>query len=160
MAGEIRRVTASHPTIASPCCERKAREHTAPRYARAGRSLRCRVAPALGCPAVRLDRGRSSCFQLLSGGGDGVRTLKFPNWNALTNGVPLQWNNFEELTLSALQVRAYARSFVSHHGHRGSDLLFCEHVPLFDTLDEAVVPSVGAELWYLTRYDHLAARIR
>ena len=37
-------------------------------------------------------------FQLISRGGGGVRTLNVPNWDAITDGVTLQWNDFDKLT--------------------------------------------------------------
>jgi hypothetical protein len=37
-------------------------------------------------------------FQLISRGGGGVRTLNVPNWDSTTDGVTLQWNDFEKLT--------------------------------------------------------------
>ncbi len=38
-------------------------------------------------------------FQLISrGGGGAVRTLNVPNWEAVGDGVTLQWNDFETLT--------------------------------------------------------------
>jgi pimeloyl-ACP methyl ester carboxylesterase len=37
-------------------------------------------------------------WQLISRGGGPVRTLKVPNWDSSTDGVTLQWNDFERLT--------------------------------------------------------------
>jgi len=37
-------------------------------------------------------------FQLISRGGGGVRTLNVPNWDSVTDGVTLQWNDFDKLT--------------------------------------------------------------
>ena len=37
-------------------------------------------------------------FQLISRGGGEVRTLNVPNWDAVTDGVTLQWNDFDKLT--------------------------------------------------------------
>jgi pimeloyl-ACP methyl ester carboxylesterase len=37
-------------------------------------------------------------WQLDSRGGGPVRTLKVPNWDSMTDGVTLQWNDFERLT--------------------------------------------------------------
>ncbi len=37
-------------------------------------------------------------FQLISRGGGGVRTLNVPNWDAVTDGVTIQWDDFDKLT--------------------------------------------------------------
>ena len=37
-------------------------------------------------------------FQLISRGGGGVRTLNVPNWEAINDGVTIQWSDFEKLT--------------------------------------------------------------
>ena len=37
-------------------------------------------------------------FQLTSRGGGPVRTLNVPNWDSLTDGVTIQWNDFDKLT--------------------------------------------------------------
>ncbi len=37
-------------------------------------------------------------WRLKSRGGGPVRTLKIPNWDSTTDGVTLQWNDFEQLT--------------------------------------------------------------
>jgi pimeloyl-ACP methyl ester carboxylesterase len=37
-------------------------------------------------------------FQLVSRGGGDVRTLNVPNWDSTTDGVTLQWNDFDKLT--------------------------------------------------------------
>ena len=37
-------------------------------------------------------------FQLISRGGGEARTLNVPNWDSTTDGVTLQWNNFDKLT--------------------------------------------------------------
>ena len=34
-------------------------------------------------------------FQLLSRGTGPVRTLRVPNWDAATDGITIQWNDFE-----------------------------------------------------------------
>lgn len=40
----------------------------------------------------------TATWQLDSRGGGPVRTLKVPNWDSMTDGVTLQWNDFERLT--------------------------------------------------------------
>lgn len=40
----------------------------------------------------------TATWQLDSRGGGPVRTLKVPNWDSTTDGVTLQWNDFERLT--------------------------------------------------------------
>jgi len=40
----------------------------------------------------------TASWQLDSRGGGPVRTLKVPNWDSTTDGVTLQWNDFEKLT--------------------------------------------------------------
>jgi pimeloyl-ACP methyl ester carboxylesterase len=42
--------------------------------------------------------GGTSSFQLISRGGGPVRSLDVPNWDSLTDGVTLQWNDFDRLT--------------------------------------------------------------
>src|SRR5438034_8281393 len=37
-------------------------------------------------------------FQLISRGGGEVRTLNVPNWDAITDGITIQWNDFDKLT--------------------------------------------------------------
>ncbi len=37
-------------------------------------------------------------FQLISRGGGGTRTLNVPNWEAVADGVTLQWQDFDKLT--------------------------------------------------------------
>src|SRR5438477_9611961 len=37
-------------------------------------------------------------FQLISRGGGPVRSLNVPNWDATTDGVTIQWNDFDKLT--------------------------------------------------------------
>lgn len=37
-------------------------------------------------------------YQLISRGGGGARSLNAPDWDALTDQVELQWNDFEQLT--------------------------------------------------------------
>ena len=37
-------------------------------------------------------------FQLISRGGGGTRTLNVPNWEAVVDGVTLQWQDFDKLT--------------------------------------------------------------
>src|SRR5438309_3372161 len=37
-------------------------------------------------------------FQLISRGGGPVRTLNVPNWDSSTDGVTVQWNDFDKLT--------------------------------------------------------------
>ena len=37
-------------------------------------------------------------WQLISRGGGPVQTLNVPNWDSTTDGVTLQWNDFEKLT--------------------------------------------------------------
>ena len=37
-------------------------------------------------------------WQLVSRGGGPVRTLNVPNWDSATDGVTLQWNDFDKLT--------------------------------------------------------------
>ena len=37
-------------------------------------------------------------FQLISRCGGDVRTLNVPNWDSTTDGVTLQWKDFEKLT--------------------------------------------------------------
>ena len=37
-------------------------------------------------------------FQLISRGGGPVRTLNVPNWDSSTDGVTLQWYDFDKLT--------------------------------------------------------------
>src|SRR5439155_301709 len=37
-------------------------------------------------------------FQLISRGGGPVRTLNVPNWDSSTDGVTIQWNDFDKLT--------------------------------------------------------------
>jgi hypothetical protein len=37
-------------------------------------------------------------IQLISRGGGPVRTLNVPNWDSLTHGVTIQWNDFDKLT--------------------------------------------------------------
>ena len=41
---------------------------------------------------------RTASWQLISRGGGPVRTLKVPNWDSPTDGVTLQWNDFDKLT--------------------------------------------------------------
>jgi len=41
---------------------------------------------------------RTVSWQLISRGGGPVRALKVPNWDSPTDGVTLQWNDFEKLT--------------------------------------------------------------
>jgi pimeloyl-ACP methyl ester carboxylesterase len=41
---------------------------------------------------------RTVSWQLASRGGGPVRTLKVPNWDSTTDGVTLQWNDFDKLT--------------------------------------------------------------
>jgi pimeloyl-ACP methyl ester carboxylesterase len=48
-------------------------------------------------PASSLPDGTAS-WQLISRGGGPVRTLKVPNWDSSTDGVTLQWNDFDKLT--------------------------------------------------------------
>ncbi|HKH14863.1 MAG TPA: hypothetical protein VKA47_09435 [Solirubrobacterales bacterium] len=48
-------------------------------------------------PASSAHDGTAS-WQLSSRGGGPVRTLKVPNWDSTTDGVTLQWNDFEKLT--------------------------------------------------------------
>jgi hypothetical protein len=45
-----------------------------------------------------LSHDGTTSYQLLSRGGGGVRSLDAPNWDALTDQVELQWNDFEKLT--------------------------------------------------------------
>jgi hypothetical protein len=40
----------------------------------------------------------TASWQLVSRGGGPARTLKVPNWDSTTDGVTLQWNDFEKLT--------------------------------------------------------------
>jgi pimeloyl-ACP methyl ester carboxylesterase len=40
----------------------------------------------------------AATWQLDSRGGGPIRTLKVPNWDSVTDGVTLQWNDFERLT--------------------------------------------------------------
>jgi pimeloyl-ACP methyl ester carboxylesterase len=40
----------------------------------------------------------TATWQLDSRGGGPIRTLKVPNWDSMTDGVTLQWNDFERLT--------------------------------------------------------------
>jgi uncharacterized protein/lipase/lipase (class 2) len=47
-------------------------------------------------PASSPPHGTAS-WQLISRGGGPVRTLKVPNWDSSTDGVTLQWNDFEKL---------------------------------------------------------------
>jgi AF_1763-like, C-terminal domain/Lipase C-terminal domain len=42
--------------------------------------------------------GATVTWKLISRGGGPVRTLKVPNWDSTTDGVTLQWNDFEKLT--------------------------------------------------------------
>jgi hypothetical protein len=37
----------------------------------------------------------TTSFQLVSRGAGPTRTLNVPNWDALTDGVTIQWNDFE-----------------------------------------------------------------
>ena len=37
----------------------------------------------------------TTSFQLISRGAGPTRTLNVPNWDALTDGVTIQWNDFE-----------------------------------------------------------------
>jgi triacylglycerol esterase/lipase EstA (alpha/beta hydrolase family) len=48
-------------------------------------------------PASSAHNGTAT-WQLDSRGGGPVRTLKVPNWDSTTDGVTLQWNDFEKLT--------------------------------------------------------------
>jgi pimeloyl-ACP methyl ester carboxylesterase len=48
-------------------------------------------------PASSPPRGTAT-WQLDSRGGGPVRTLKVPNWDSTTDGVTLQWNDFDRLT--------------------------------------------------------------
>src|SRR2546426_7878123 len=48
-------------------------------------------------PASSPPDGRVS-WQLISRGGGPVRTLNVPNWDSSTDGVTLQWNDFDKLT--------------------------------------------------------------
>jgi pimeloyl-ACP methyl ester carboxylesterase len=48
-------------------------------------------------PASSPPAGTAS-WQLISRGGGPVRTLNVPNWDSATDGVTLQWNDFEKLT--------------------------------------------------------------
>jgi pimeloyl-ACP methyl ester carboxylesterase len=48
-------------------------------------------------PASSAHNG-TAAWQLDSRGGGPVRTLKVPNWDSTTDGVTLQWNDFEKLT--------------------------------------------------------------
>ena len=41
-------------------------------------------------------------WRLDSRGGGPVRTLKIPNWDSPTDGVILQWNDFDKLTFPRL----------------------------------------------------------
>ena len=41
---------------------------------------------------------RTVSWQLDSRGGGPVRTLNVPNWDSATDGVTLQWNDFDRLT--------------------------------------------------------------
>ena len=41
---------------------------------------------------------RTASWQLISRGGGPVRALKVPNWDSSTDGVTLQWNDFDKLT--------------------------------------------------------------
>jgi hypothetical protein len=40
----------------------------------------------------------TATWQLDSRGGGPIRTLKVPNWDSMTDGVTLQWNDFERLS--------------------------------------------------------------
>ena len=48
-------------------------------------------------PASLQANGTAS-WQLISRGGGPVRTLKVPNWDSSTDGVTLQWNDFDKLS--------------------------------------------------------------
>ena len=48
--------------------------------------------------ASSLDASGTATWQLDSRGGGPIRTLKVPNWDSMTDGVTLQWNDFERLT--------------------------------------------------------------